>query len=104
VWATKATFGWLFFFNQIAMFTVYILYSSKHNQIYIGYTSDLDNRLLSHNELATKGHTIKYRPWIVAYTEKCQTKTEAIKRENYLKSTQGRKLAWGIIRDKFARD
>jgi hypothetical protein len=40
------------------MFTVYVLYSIKHNKIYIGYTSDIANRLLSHNELATKGHTL----------------------------------------------
>jgi len=71
------------------------------HQIYIGYTSDLRNRFLSHNELATKGHTIKYRPWVIAYTEEYQTKTEAIKRENYLKSTRSRKFAWDIIRDKF---
>jgi putative endonuclease len=83
------------------MFTVYILYSAKFNQIYIGYTSDLYNRFLSHNELAIKGHTIKYRPWIIAYTEAYQTKTEAIKRENYLKSTQGRKIAWNVIRENY---
>ncbi|MDN3584673.1 GIY-YIG nuclease family protein [Mucilaginibacter flavus] len=51
------------------MFTVYVLYSPTFNQIYIGYTSNLDNRVLSHNKLATKGHTIKYRPWVIAYTE-----------------------------------
>jgi predicted GIY-YIG superfamily endonuclease len=39
------------------MFTVYALYSPSFNQIYTGYTSDLPNRFLSHNELATKGHT-----------------------------------------------
>ncbi len=83
------------------MFTVYVLYSQKFDQIYIGFTSDLVNRFLSHNELATKGHTIKYRPWVVAHTEEYQTKTDAIKRENYLKSTQGRKFAWNIIREKF---
>lgn len=83
------------------MFTVYLLYSVKFNQIYIGYTSDLPNRILSHNKLATNGHTIKYRPWVIAYTEEYQTKTEAIKRENYLKSTQGRKFAWNIIKEKF---
>ncbi len=83
------------------MFTVYVLYSQKFDQIYIGFTSDLVNRFLSHNELATKGHTIKYRPWVVAHTEEYQTKTDAIKRENYLKSTQGRKFAWNIIHEKF---
>ena len=83
------------------MFTVYVLYSTAFNKIYIGYTSDLNNRLLSHNELATKGHTLKYRPWVIAHTEEYVTKTEAIKRENHLKSTQGRILAWKIIHEKF---
>ncbi|HZY38675.1 MAG TPA: GIY-YIG nuclease family protein [Mucilaginibacter sp.] len=83
------------------MFTVYILYSPKFNQIYIGFTSDLPNRFLSHNELATKGHSIKYRPWTIAHSEVFQAKKEAIKREKYLKSTQGRKLAWRMVSEKF---
>jgi len=82
------------------MFTVYVLYSQKFNQIYIGFTSDLPNRLLSHNELATKGHTIKYRPWVIAYTEEYQTKSEALKRESQLKSRQGRVFVWKLIREK----
>ena len=86
------------------MFTVYILYSAKFDKIYIGYTSDIVNRLLSHNELATKGYTIRYRPWEIAYTETFETKTEAIKRENYLKSTQGRRFAWSIIRKNGSSD
>ncbi len=83
------------------MFTVYILFSPSFNKIYIGYTSDMNNRIISHNELATKGHTLKYRPWVIAYSKEYPTKTEAIKRENYLKSTQGRKFAWEIISKKF---
>ncbi|RYU87289.1 GIY-YIG nuclease family protein [Mucilaginibacter terrigena] len=72
------------------MFTVYVLYSPSFNQIYIGYTSDLNNRFTSHNELATKGHTIKYRPWIIAYTEEYDNKAAATKREKQLKSSNGR--------------
>ena len=63
------------------MVNVYVLYSPKFNRIYIGLTSDLPNRFLSHNELATKGHTIKFRPWQIAYTEEFETKSEALKRE-----------------------
>ena len=44
------------------MYVVYILYSAKYNKIYIGYTSNLRARLVSHNELGKKGWTIKYRP------------------------------------------
>jgi len=72
------------------MYTVYILYSENHKKKYIGYTSDLIERFRSHNKLATKGYTIKYRPWKVLHTEIFETKTEAIKRENQLKGGQGR--------------
>jgi len=58
------------------MFTVYALHSPKHDKIYIGYTSNLEQRLLSHNKLGTKGWTIKYRPWEVVYTEEHETKSE----------------------------
>ncbi len=83
------------------MFTVYILYSPSFDKIYIGYTSDMENRLVSHNEMATKGYTIKYRPWKVAYTEEVSLKTDAIKREKQLKSAQGRKFIWDVIHQKF---
>jgi len=72
------------------MFVTYVLYSEKFNQLYIGYTSDLINRFHSHNSFATKGHTIKYRPWIVAYVEFHETKNQAITREKQLKSSRGR--------------
>lgn len=83
------------------MFTVYVLYSQKYDQIYIGATSDLANRFLSHNELATKGHTVKFRPWVITYTEEFETKTEELKREAQLKTANGRAYAWSVIRQKF---
>ena len=49
------------------MFTVYVLHSSIADKIYVGFTSDLASRLLSHNTLAKKGWTIKFRPWTVAF-------------------------------------
>jgi len=79
------------------MFVTYVLFSEKHDQIYIGYTSDLINRFHSHNELATKGHTIKFRPWIVIYTEGFDSKTEAMKREKELKSSRGRNFIRNYI-------
>ena len=74
------------------MFTVYVLHSPTYDKIYIGFTSDLKQRLLSHNELATKGHTIKFRPWIVVHTEDFEIKSEAMKREKQLKSFRGREF------------
>jgi putative endonuclease len=83
------------------MFTVYALYSPSYKKIYIGCTSDLPNRFLSHNELATKGHTVKYRPWVIALTEEFVAKSDAIKRENQLKTANGRKHVWDVIHKKF---
>jgi putative endonuclease len=74
------------------MFTVYVLYSQKFDKIYIGYTSDLANRFLSHNELATKGHTVKYRPWVIAHSEEFEMKAEARKRETQLKTGRSREF------------
>ena len=79
------------------MFTVYVLHSRKFNKIYIGYTSDLEKRILAHNKLATKGWTIKFRPWELVLSEEFDTKTLAMIREKQLKSFQGRKFIWEKI-------
>jgi putative endonuclease len=83
------------------MFTVYVLLSEKFRKIYIGYSSALENRLLSHNHLGTKGFTKQYRPWIVLHTENYINKTEAILREKHLKSGCGRAWIWKLISEKY---
>ena len=79
------------------MYTVYALYSEKHQKIYIGYTSDLEARFLSHNQLATKGWTVRYRPWLIIHSEIFQSKSEAMKREKEPKSAKGRQFIWALI-------
>ena len=69
------------------MFTVYILYSKEFNRIYVGYTSNLEQRLLSHNMLAKKG-----TPLEILHTEVFESKSEAIAREKQLKSATGREF------------
>ncbi|WP_317043761.1 GIY-YIG nuclease family protein [Daejeonella lutea] len=66
--------------------------------MYIGYPSDLNERLKSHNHLATKGRTINFRPLDLVYTEEFLTKAEALKREKKLKSAKGRDEVWTIIK------
>ena len=73
-------------------FVTYVLYSLKFNKIYIGYSSSLIQRFYSHNKFSNKGFTVKYRPWIVVYTEFFKTKNEAMKKEKWLKSGVGRKF------------
>jgi putative endonuclease len=81
-----------------SMYTTYALHSSKYEKIYIGFTSDLDDRFLSHNKLATKGWTVRYRPWEIVHTEEFRTKAEAMKREKELKSAKGRRFIWSKIK------
>jgi len=73
-------------------FHVYVLYSPDHNKIYVGYSGSLESRLASHNDLATKGWTVKFRPWELIHTEEFETKGEAMVREKQLKSGQGREF------------
>lgn len=71
------------------MYYVYILRSTNYkNQTYIGSTSDLRNRLESHNSGANK-HTSKFKPWIVIWYSAFETKEKAETFEKYLKSASG---------------
>ncbi len=72
------------------MFWVYILYSPSSKKSYTGFTSNLEARLLSHNELGIKGYTVKFRPWILLLKEEYFIKSEAMYREKYFKSGIGR--------------
>ena len=77
------------------MFCVYVIRNDE-NKIYIGYTSDLDKRLLRHNGvLNSKKKSFTYKnkgPWRVVYTEMFDKITEATKREKELKSSRGREF------------
>ncbi|MFZ5551697.1 MAG: GIY-YIG nuclease family protein, partial [Bacteroidota bacterium] len=68
------------------MFVVYIMYSEKFDITYVGFSSDLISRFASHNKLAQKGFTVKYRPWKVVHVEFFEEKSQAIKREKFLKT------------------
>ena len=72
------------------IYTVYVLYSSDYDKIYIGYTTNLLARFHSHNSLSPKGWTKRYRPWEVCYCEYYDNKSAALQRERELKSSRGR--------------
>ncbi len=80
-------------------FTVYVLYSPNFEKIYIGYTSNIEQRLLSHNVLGKKGWTIRFRPWVIVFTEEYSTKEEAMLREKQLKQANSRALIWEKIKN-----
>lgn len=66
------------------IYTVYILQSDKDSSYYIGYTSDISIRLAFHNEGLSQ-YTSRKRPWKVVYTEIMENKSDAIKREKFIK-------------------
>ncbi len=70
---------------------VYILYSKKFDKTYVGCTSSIISRFHSHNTYATKGWTVRYRPWEVLHIEFFNTKTEALSREKWFKTGTGRR-------------
>ena len=66
------------------MFFVYVLKSEKDDSTYIGFTQDLEKRLLEHNAGKTK--SIKHKlPMTLEYYEAVHSKTIARKREIELK-------------------
>jgi len=71
------------------LYTVYILYSHAYLKHYTGFTSNLEQRLLSHYKLG-KGWTAKYRPWQLIYSKEFNTKKEAMEYEKWLKTGIGR--------------
>ena len=72
------------------MYHVYVLKSKRDGHLYTGSTSDLTNRIKAHNSgkvRSTKGR----RPFVLLYSEPYAAKTEALRRELFLKSSPGRK-------------
>ena len=66
-------------------FTVYILFSEIKNRYYIGFTSNIEDRLKRHNQ-KSKGFTGNVDDWKLVYAENYPTKEEAVQRELKIKS------------------
>jgi predicted GIY-YIG superfamily endonuclease len=85
------------------MFYVYLLISIAHpHQRYVGLTTDLKQRLKSHNDGASV-HTAKYRPWKVVSYFAFDDERRAREFEYYLKSGSGRAFANKRLWPAFAR-
>ena len=70
---------------------VYVLQSEKDGNLYVGYTDDLKKRMNEHNSgrvPSTKNRT----PLKLVYYEACLNQQDATKRENYLKTTWGKRF------------
>ncbi len=66
------------------MYYLYILESEESGRHYIGATENVEVRIAKHNKGDVRS-TKAYRPWRVAHIERFDNKTEARKREIFLK-------------------
>ena len=86
---------------KIVAFHVYVIKNNVNNKIYIGQTSDINKRLLRHNNLLPSKKSSYTRRnkglWIVVYKEEYGSREEAIKRERELKSFKGREYIRNVI-------
>ena len=80
-------------------YLVYILESEKNGRYYIGFSRDIETRLLRHNQGKVKA-TKYIRPLRVVYTEGYESAAEARKRERYLKSLKSRTALQTLIQQR----
>ena len=84
------------FANGEFMFDVYILQSQLDDSFYIGYSKDVFERLKGHNNGKTS-YTKSKRPWKIVYYESYENKSDAIKRELFLKRQKNREFYKKLI-------
>ena len=75
---------------------VYILYSHSRDRFYIGQTNNIELRLKRHNAGYVKS-TKPYVPWILVYQEEFNSRSDAVRREIYLKSLKSKIKIRNII-------
>ena len=79
------------------MFYVYILLL-KNKKLYTGCTSDLKVRYKEHQNGRVKS-TINFRPLKLIHYEGYLLKSDALRREKFLKTTEGKRMLRMQLRD-----
>jgi putative endonuclease len=74
------------------------LKSLKDGDLYTGFTTDLPRRLDDHNS-GKAPSTAPRRPFVLIFCEHYLTKTDALRRETYLKSTIGKRTLRLMLAD-----
>ena len=78
------------------IYSVYIIYSSALDKYYIGYTEDINLRLIQHNE-GKSTFTSKASDWVLKYSEAFDSRENAHKRELEIKRKKSRKYIEWLI-------
>lgn len=74
-------------------FYVYILASQRNGTLYIGFTDDIERRVLEHKQKVVEGFTAKYNVNILVYFEEFNNSEDAILKERQMKKW---KRAWKL--------
>jgi len=72
------------------MYYIYVLRSEIDQNLYVGYTSDMNNRIAQHNAGLVPS-TKNRRPLHLIYYEACLNQQDATHREKYLKTSWGKR-------------
>ncbi|MBI2010349.1 MAG: GIY-YIG nuclease family protein [Candidatus Chisholmbacteria bacterium] len=70
---------------------MYALHNRSRNFIYIGYSENLKSRIKEHNEGKSRS-TKAYRPFTLIFYEAYLKRSDAKRRERYLKMNRGELL------------
>ncbi len=80
------------------MYYVYVLLSEKDKNFYIGFSENIEQRLDEHN--AGKNVSTRLRcPFKLIYYEGHTSKSDALRRERYFKTTKGKVTLKQVLKD-----
>ena len=80
------------------MYFVYVLRSELDHQLYVGYTTNVDQRVITHNKGSVPS-TKSRRPLKLIFYEAYLSQEDAIRREKYLKTTSGKGALKHMLRE-----
>jgi putative endonuclease len=84
---------------------VYVLYSESLDRYYVGYTSDIEQRIHFHNNpIESRKFTARGRPWVLKLAITLSTKVQAAQLEKFIKKMKSRKFVEQLVSDPFFRE
>jgi len=69
---------------------VYILFSEKLNRFYSGYTSDIENRMVYHQQAESHKFTSNADDWKLYLQIECTSKNQALAIEKHIKKMKSK--------------
>ena len=87
----------------VRFFYIYALYNQKKDFIYIGFTENLKQRFMDHNNGFSKS-TKGYIPLELIHYEAYRNRKDAKRREIYLKTNKGRTTLTIMLKEYFQKE